>query len=43
LVSADDGIKPLPKVEGVDTIVVLIDKGGLGGNIAPVVVAEMGV
>jgi hypothetical protein len=40
VVVVNDGIGPLPEVEGVETIVVQTDKGGLGGNIPPVVVAE---
>jgi hypothetical protein len=40
VVVADDGIGPLPKVEGVETTVVWTDEGGLGGNIPPVVVVE---
>jgi hypothetical protein len=43
VVVVDDGIRPLPEVEGVETTVVQTDEGGLGGNIPPVVVAEMGV
>jgi hypothetical protein len=43
VVVTNDGIKPLPEVEGVETTMVRIDEGGLGGKIPPVVVAEEGV
>jgi hypothetical protein len=43
VVATNDGIGPLSEVEGVKTTVVQTDEGGLGGNIPPVVVAEMRV
>jgi len=43
VVVTNDGIRPLFKVKGVETTVVWIDKGGLGGNMPPLVVSEIGV
>jgi hypothetical protein len=39
VIAAIDGIRPLPEVEVVETIVVQTDEGGLGGRNAPLVVA----
>jgi hypothetical protein len=43
VVTVDDGIRPLPKVEGVETTMFWTNEGRLGGNIPPVLVAEMRV
>jgi hypothetical protein len=43
VVVTEDDIKPLPKVEVVETMVVYTDEGGLGGGIPPVVVSIEGV
>jgi hypothetical protein len=43
VIATNDGIEPLPKVEGVETIVVCTDEGGIGGKMNPMVVDETGV
>jgi hypothetical protein len=43
VVIVDDGIRPLPEVEGVETTMVQTDEGGLGGGIPPVVAVVKGV
>jgi hypothetical protein len=43
VVEAAEGIVPLPEVEGVETTVVLIGKGGRGGRMPPALVVVTGV
>jgi hypothetical protein len=43
MVIAIDGIKPLPKVEVVETMVVHTNEGGLGGGMPPMVAVVEGV
>jgi hypothetical protein len=43
VVFTNDGIEPLPEVEGVETTVVRTSKGGLGGKIPSMVLAKMRV
>jgi hypothetical protein len=43
VIAAIDGIRPLPEVEVVETIVVWTDEGGLGGGMPPVVAVIEGV
>jgi hypothetical protein len=43
VIAAIDGIRPLPEVEAVETMVVWTDEGGLGGGMPPIVVVIEGV
>jgi hypothetical protein len=43
VITTIDGIRPLPEVEVVKTIVVRTDEGGLGGVTPPMVTAIEGV
>lgn len=43
VIAAIDGIRPLPEVEAVETIVVRTDDGWLGGGTSPVVIVVEGI
>jgi hypothetical protein len=43
VIATIDGIKPLPEVEAVETMVVWTIEGGLGGEMPPIMVVIEGV